>query len=321
MKFIRNKLLRLVIIVFMTVVVVYVLWQFGSHTNLLGLLKSINPIIVILAFLLYFLTLLVKALRFRFILKNKISIKRLLSIVSIHSFWNNVLPFRSGELTYLYMVNEEKEVSNGENVISLLLARVFDLLTVLIFFLVSGFFIFHRNSDVLASVSLVLAVSILAASVAILLVVIFYQHKLSDFFSGPSFKNLFLNKIARIMSETFQALNQINNIRRLIIFTGLSFSVWILDALFIWVILLSAGFKFLFVEAIFIGIFPALVSLIPINLIGNFGVFEGAVIGGLILLNVDIKNAFDLSIILHTQTILFSLLLFLCAFLYRRIKK
>lgn len=317
MKFARNKVLKIVVTAFITIVVAYFLWQWSGGDNLLETLKSIDPIIAILAFFLYALTLVVKAFRFRFILNNKIGVKKLFSIVSIHSFWNNILPFRSGEITYLYMINEEKNISNGENVTSLLLARVFDLLIVVTFFLISGFFIFRQDSVFFKSVSLTLMMSILVSGTIILWSVVFYRNKLSKFFSGLSFKNLWLNKFSRIISETFLALNQIRDVRKLFIFTILSLFVWVCDTLFVWVILLSAGFHFSIIEAAFIGVFPALASLIPINLIGNFGAFEGAVAGGFVLLNISIVNAFNLSFILHIQTLLFSFMLFIFTFWYR----
>ncbi|MDO8589683.1 MAG: flippase-like domain-containing protein [bacterium] len=300
-----------------TVIVAYLLWRFSGDSGLFEILKNINPVIVVLAFFLYILNLVAKTLRFRFVLRNKISLKKLLSIVSIHSFWNNILPFRSGEITYLYMVNEEKNISNGENVTSLVLARVFDLLIVLTFFLISGFFIFRQNPSFLASTPLTFIVSILISGVVILWGIVFYRHELSRFFSGLSFKNSFLNKFSRIMAETFLALEQIKNFKRLAILATLSLFVWVLDTLFVLVILLSAGFDFSLIEAAFIGVFPALASLIPINLIGNFGAFEGTVAGGLVLLSVSIEDAFNLSFILHIQIILFSFLFFVWAFWYR----
>ena len=141
MKFTRNRSVGVIVTLIVTVIAAYLLWRFSGVNGLLEILENINLIVVVLAFFLYILTLVAKTLRFRFILRNKIGLKKLLSVVSIHSFWNNVLPFRSGEVTYLYMVNEEKSISNGENVTSLFLARIFDILFVLLFFLISGFFI------------------------------------------------------------------------------------------------------------------------------------------------------------------------------------
>ena len=317
MKFIRNKLLRVVVTAVATIVVAYLLWQFSGGSGLLEILENISPTMVVLAFFLYILNLVAKALRFRFFLRNKISLKKLLSIVSIHSFWNNVLPFRSGEVTYLYMVNEEKNISNGENVTSLILARVADLFIVLTFFLVSGFFIFRQNANFLESAPLAFVAFILISGVAMLWSIVFYRYELSKFFSDLSSQKSFLNKFFRVMSETFLAFDQIRDIRRSAIFFALSFSVWILDTLFIWVILFSAGFHFSILEASFVGVFPALANLVPLNLIGNFGAFEGTVAGGLVLLNVSTASAFNLSFMLHIQILLFSAILFVLALGYR----
>lgn len=316
MKFTQHKLFRIVFVAASTVVIAYIVGEFGGG-NILKTLEHIDPAITILAFFLFTFTLLVKAIRFRFILKNKISIKNLFSIVSIHSFWNNVLPFKSGEIMYLYMVNEEKNISSGENVASLLLARVFDLLIVLSLFCISGFFIFRQQSGFLGPISLTLVVSALALGVIILWGIVFNRHKLNNFFSNLSFKNVFLKKIFRILAETFLAFDQVNNFRRLAVFSVLSFSVWILDTVFVWVAVSAGGLGFSLAEAAFIGIFPTLAGLVPINLAGNFGVFESAVTGGLLLLQVGAERALGLSFILHAQIIAFSFTLFVFAFWHR----
>jgi|SRR3989344_950557 len=317
MKFTRNRSVGVIVTLIVTVIAAYLLWRFSGVNGLLEILENINLIVVVLAFFLYILTLVAKTLRFRFILRNKIGLKKLLSVVSIHSFWNNVLPFRSGEVTYLYMVNEEKSISNGENVTSLFLARIFDILFVLLFFLISGFFIFREHSNFLALAPLTFIIFVLMSGAAMLLGMVFYRYALSNFFSGLSFKNSLLNKFRRIISEIFIAFDQIRDMRRLAIFTTLSFFVWFLDTLCIWAILFSAGFRLSLVETAFIGVFPALAGLIPLNLIGNFGAFEGTVTGGLILLKVGRDSAFNLSLILHIQILLFSFILFVWAYWYR----
>ncbi|MEK7138170.1 MAG: flippase-like domain-containing protein [Patescibacteria group bacterium] len=313
----KNKSLRVAITTIVIVTMVFFLWQFSGQNNLLETLKNISPTFVILAFFLYFLTSLAKAMRFRFSLKNKIGLGKMLNVVFIHSFWNNFLPLRLGEISYLYMINEAKEVSGGENVNSLFLARIFDILIISIIFFISGFLIFRENSNVLESIPLALIVSILISSLVILLVAVFYRQKLSQFFSDLSFKNQLLNKFFKFISQTFLVFDQISNIKKLTIFTASSFVIWILDALSIWAVLFSVGFKFSFVESSFLVVFPAIVGVLPINFVGNFGSFEGVVTGGLVFLSVSVEKALSLSVLLHIQILLFSFILFVFAFLNR----
>lgn len=314
---INNKLLRLAMTAGVTLLGIYLLWQFSDRSNLLEIIKGLNPLVVGLAFFLYFLNLLAKAARFRFILKNKISLKKILSIVFIQSFGNNALPFKAGEITYLYMVNEEKDISGGENIISLFLARVFDILIVSTVFLISGFLIFRQQSNFLESVPLPLVAFLLLFGVVILSGAIFYRQRLSQFFSSLSFKNQFLNRLCRLTAETFLALNQISNFKKLAIFTAFSFLILILDTLSIWAVLFSAGARLSFVEVAFLALFPALVSAFPVLLVGNFGAFEGTVTSGLVLLGISVEKALNFSLVFHLQILLFSFVLFTIAFWYR----
>ena len=211
------------------------------------------------------------------------------------------------------MINKETNISSGENVSSLLLARVFDLLVLLIFLVISGFLIFHQP--------LYLLTLVLSIGVVSLWAIVFYRQKLSKFFSGLTLKNLFLNKFSKVISGAFIGFDQISNVKKLSIFIALSFAIWILDTLSIWAILLSVGFNFSSVEVAFVAVFAAAASSIPINLIGNFGTFEGTVAGGLTLLSVSVKKAFNLSFVLHVQTLIFSFVLFVFASWYRHFIK
>lgn len=101
-------------------------------------LKDVPPGLVLLGFAFYALSYLFRALRFKALLQKDISLGLLFNIVSVHTMWTNILPFRTGELSYLYLLKKRGGAgSYMTGVPSLILSRVFDLVAISILFLFS----------------------------------------------------------------------------------------------------------------------------------------------------------------------------------------
>ncbi|GIX07386.1 MAG: hypothetical protein KatS3mg115_1789 [Candidatus Poribacteria bacterium] len=77
-------------------------------------------------FLLYLLFVGIKALRYRVLLGN-LPWKVLLRAVGLHTFWSNLLPFRTGDVAYLLLLRREGAVALRHGTSALLLASLLDL--------------------------------------------------------------------------------------------------------------------------------------------------------------------------------------------------
>ena len=110
-------------------------WQIYSHISWDALGLSI---------VIYFISIVLRALRFNWLIDKgspqKISIKKLLPIVLVHQFYNRLLPFRTGEASYVVLLKTvcQCEVSSGLS--SLIVARIYDAFSVMMIFLASLFF-------------------------------------------------------------------------------------------------------------------------------------------------------------------------------------
>ena len=90
---------------------------------------------LVIGFILHLIVYLLKALRFRMILgPGRLSWSHWVDLVTLHNFANFILPFRTGELAYVYLLNRRENVPLGESVGSLLMARIFDLLCLALLF-------------------------------------------------------------------------------------------------------------------------------------------------------------------------------------------
>jgi len=63
-----------------------------------------------------------------------VGIRDLFKIVCVHNMMNNLLPARTGEVSYIYLINKVHERDISEGIATLVVARVFD------FIVISGIF-------------------------------------------------------------------------------------------------------------------------------------------------------------------------------------
>jgi len=93
------------------------------------------------AFLLHVIATFLKAFRFKVILRSGIRLKHLFPIVSLYMFFANVLPIRTGELSYVYLLKKHDQTSGTKSFASLVIGAIADLLVILVGFLVVGFYL------------------------------------------------------------------------------------------------------------------------------------------------------------------------------------
>ena len=260
-----------------------------------------------------------KTWRFSYYLGGQISVGQLMPIVWIHSFWNNILPYRSGELTYVYLLRQTRAVSDGQNLMSLLAARSFDTLALLI--LIGGvtLLIFPAQSRQLWALQLTGTLSFILATIAALLLLVLFNpqavalcHNLQT--RLPARGQPVMSKLA----EAVAALQRLRNPVALGSFTVLSLIVWFTDILYVWCVFQAARLPLTPFQALFICAFPVLAALLPIQTPAGLGIFEGTVTGGLLLLGLPRGAALQGSVLLHAHILFSSSALFALAWLWRR---
>jgi uncharacterized protein (TIRG00374 family) len=106
-------------------------WNAWSHANPLWLLAAVG---------LYFVSIWVRALRYRYILISRINLTswQLFPILAIGYMANNILPARAGELVRAYVLGERHNVSKMFSLGTIAVERLFDGLTLLGLLLCTG---------------------------------------------------------------------------------------------------------------------------------------------------------------------------------------
>jgi len=106
----------------------YFLVEYGVFLKLKEIVLSLRPEYLALSLLFYLATYIFRALRFSVMFPD-ISVLELSAVMAVHTFFNNVLPFRSGEASFPIILRKLFGVDIAISSVALLFARVLDILS------------------------------------------------------------------------------------------------------------------------------------------------------------------------------------------------
>lgn len=272
---------------------------------------SINPLYVFIGFILYACSYVFRALRFKVLLNNRIKFKDLFSIVCVHNLINNMLPARTGELSYIYLVSS-RNVSTGEGIATLTIARAFDFITISLLFFISAMLV----EELPATISnAFLAIAIFLIIVLLFLAISAYKGK--EFMDKVEIIAKKLNiKRFRIISflieksnETAGSFNVIQS--KKVIFYSFLFSIFIwISQYYVAYILLKAMDVDLDMTLVVLGsTFSLFANILPTPSIGAFGVYESGWAIAFISLGISKEIAVKSAFITHITTFFYFLIL------------
>ncbi len=296
-------------------VLVYAVSRVESAQSIWEHLGRFDPRWGVLAFGANGLNLGLKALRFRYFLNARIRLRVMTRIVCMHSFWNNVLPYRSGELSYLYLLKQQSGITGGQSLVSLALARIFDVVALALMVVVAlgmGWFKAAMPAPtVVQTLVVALAMTLLIMTLWLLtrhgnILATQIQHWVN---THTWFASGWPMHIAHKVTETLQALGALRKPSALFAFTVLSLAVWLSDAGLMWLALKAGHVSLFWWQTLWVSLFPVLSALIPMQGLAGVGTFEGTLTAGLALLGVPAASALGASLLVHLQLLSFSAIL------------
>lgn len=269
------------------IITIIFLWYLLSQIDIPVIVKTFKEVpnhYVVVGFCLYIFVYCLRAIRFKILLKDKISFRALFSIVCVHTFINNVVPARAGEVSYIYMVKEHnKNINIGETVASLLLVRFCDIIGLSIIFLTSVLFV-PLSSPLLNKLKFIVLLIIIIA-IILLISIVFYGNVFIDTIEQiAEFLNIKENKILKYLIiklkeiiESFQIIKNKNvAIYTLTISIIASFSMFLIG----YFLFYGLGIHISMLEIFVAGTVGFFATILPIQGFLNFGTMEaGFVIG------------------------------------------
>ncbi len=281
-------------------------WQAISNANLFFFLA---------AFLVYYLSFGLRALRWRSLLENVgyrkdagISLPkfwRLTEIVYLSFFANAIVPAKLGDLYRAYLLRQDIGVSTTRSFATVLAERLLDLIILLLLFIPALIISLHQNmpSQLRLGMEILLGVVILGII-------------------GLFVLRLAREPIAHLLPERFREHyyhfqeGTLGSFRRVPLLSGFTIGIWSCEALRFFLValalhLFAGSFIHILAASIFIGLGEALLTAIPATG-GGVGLVEGGMVAMIALFtpNSNAVNVSAAAIVLDRIISLFSILLF-----------
>jgi uncharacterized membrane protein YbhN (UPF0104 family) len=262
-----------------------------------------QPVYLALGLATYFSANVLRARRFRALTGDLIPTRVMLRTVIIQNILNTFLPLRAGEVSYLYAVHRSGVVKAGDNVGSLLGARVLDLLAALILPL----FALPWSRAWAAEGHAFLWLAVLAgAGAAAFAFAIWRAELLASFFRARQRGDrAWLDRAFSLIGDVLSSLAQLRRSTLLSRVAALTAGCWGLVYLSGYFSLVGVGVRIPIPDAVFAYSFPVVASMTPLYMLGGFGVYEGSFGVGLHLAGVPVNSAVASALLLHIVELLF----------------
>ena len=273
----RSILTKVLIPTSIAVIVCYFLLREISIQQIPDTLGRAPVFALVIGFVLYSMLVWTKALRFRELLELNVPVKQLTPILALHTFWGNLLPMRSGDLSYVYLMKRREGVDETKSVASLMLASVIDLMLLLTFMVVTGW-ILRSNLLGQLSYSILFVVPLLIFCALALLVSTACTAPnacltIVSYFAKPLL-HLQLRPITWFVNKFLNVVRELTHIRFDVRFCKIwAYSLLGLGVRFGFQCYLARemGIDISVVRLTFALAFTSIFNLLPVQSIGNFG--------------------------------------------------
>ncbi len=286
--------LRTLVLLVLALIIIYLLLSGIDLGKTIEAMKGSNPALMLLASLVYCLSNFFKALRFKVMLSGSgVSLFRMFVISGYQNFFNQIMPARTGELTFLYYSKSMAGIKASSSLHVLLVSRMADLVVVAIFFIVSLLVFSGGHASPL----------LLASAVFMGLVSLFFLFRLS--LAVIIGRKIFDLLVSLFRLESRSAVKKINEkidmlmeefsdrrMRRIMPIIALtSLLVW--GALYTFSFLTIRAFNvdISYLAAIVGSTGAVLTNVLPINSFGSFGTLEAGWTGGFLFVGMSMQDA------------------------------
>ncbi len=265
--------------------------------------KQANVLFFLAAFLVYYASFPLRALRWRILLQNVGFTQengihlppfwKLVEIIYISFFANSIVPAKLGDLYRAYLLRQEIKVSVSRGVGTVLAERLLDLIVLLLLFIPAVIISLHENLPP----QLRLALEITLGAVVIGIAALFVLRQARE-------------PIAKLVPTRFRGQyyhlqeGMLGSFRRLPLLAGLTIGVWFCEALRFFFVALSLSlipgdFVHILAACIFIGLGEALLTVVPATG-GGVGLVEGGMVAMIALFyhGADVANHTAAAIVL-----------------------
>ena len=295
---------RILLSVLITAVILFVLFAQISLRDLYTLLTNMDPLWTSLGCAGYFLAILFRALRYKWLIHSKdISLNELFRISVFYNLSLMVLPSKLGELSYPYFLNKISGVNLTEGVASLIASRVYDFFVILVIFLFAS-----TGFQGLFSVNILFIISLSVLSIGLVLLVFFHMNRLLRLASTVIEK---LSKrirkensksfqwVQRKIHETAEDFYAIKARKTYLPVALTSLFSWIMVFLTFYAFVRGFGISIPLLHVIFGSTVAIIANALPIGSLGNWGTLELGWAAGFLMIGLPKEQAIASGFAVH----------------------
>ena len=280
-----------------------------ESAELIKIFIELNPLYLVAGFFIYILAYMFRALRFYLLLNKEVRLRDLFNIVCVHNMVNNILPARTGELSYILLLGKLHHKKSGEGIASLFIARVFDLITISSLFFIS-IFVVKDIPDVMMKA--IVGIALFLAFIVILTITLLFfgesfLENIKRFIKFIHLDKPFIHFAFKKGEETIQGFEKIktNGMMTFMALMIISFSIWLSLYLFGYLLVIAMGIHLSYFTVLMASTFAVFTTLLPIQGIAGFGTMEGGWALGFIAIGLSKEVAISSGFGYHIITLIF----------------
>jgi uncharacterized protein (TIRG00374 family) len=282
------------------VLLAFVLYQ-TDPAKILDSLRQAQYVYLIPALALYFVGVGVRAVRWHFLLRSikPIQTPALFRIVVIGYMANDILPARMGELVRAYLLGQQQHVSKAATLVTIIIERVFDGLTMLTFIVAASFWLGFGDAALATRLRVVGALFITAIiALAFLAGMPRRVERLVDFFVRRLPSASLRMRATRLTRSLLDGLGALRSPADSLAVYALSLIAWLCETGMYAVIALGFNLALPFAVYLLAAAFANLVTIAP-STPGYVGVFDAPIVYTLALFGINQNLATSYTITLH----------------------
>ena len=322
----RKQLQRVTQIGLPTVLAVVIAYFLLKEIDIQEIPKTLSRLSIkalLIGFGCYCLLVLAKALRFRALLNLDGGVYQVFPILAMHTFWGNILPMRTGDVSYVYLMQRRQKVDATQGVASLLVASLIDLVLLMCLVVSTAWLLRAALRDTFSGTVLYLIPLLMGGGlVAVVAFVYTAPRACMRFAERCAAPLLALEKrpVSWMVDKVLAVLRELTTFRS----NRRFLEVWAYSVL---CLIIRFGFQCYLVAEMGVGIpmtevlfalaFTNVFNLLPVQTVGNFGTTEFPFVWLLKHFGTSIETATVTGFSLHILILLYCLPLGAAGFLMK----
>jgi glycosyltransferase 2 family protein len=316
--------IKTVVFLLLSLFIAFFLLRKLDIAETVNIIKNANIALIIASCFTYFLSNYFKMLRFRVMLGDyRIPLLDLYTITSYHNFFNQIMPARTGELTFVYYLKKIGTIDISKGLHILVVTRIFDFIVISAFFICSIILYFGAQTSP--------ALVILGVVFLVISVITLFNLKWLVVWSGKLFhvltERLRLQQkplVGRILGKIDVVVEEFSSFKagRFVPMLALtSMLTWSTLYFLFYLTIRSFGIDIGIIQSVAGSTGGVLTNVLPINSFGSFGTLEAGWTGGFMLVGMNEHDAIFTGFGYHVISFFASALIALVCLFVTKFKK